>query len=73
MTAKQKLEAKTNKMSPAFIITILKQMAKPWDEYTIEERIVRTHLLKSYEQKMGFKKVDNLLDELEVLEETKRK
>ena len=72
MTAKQKLQAKIESMKTSFIVTTLNTLAKPWDKYSVEERIVRTHLLKCYEERMGEDAVDSLMDDLEILEESRR-
>ena len=48
-------------------------MAKPWDQRTEEERIVRAYLFEEYENRNGEDAVDMLFDLIEEIEESKRK
>ena len=71
--AKAKLTNRIAKMSDTMIIAVLKDMAKPWDKYTEEERMVKAYLYDEYETRNGEDAVDMLLDVIEAIEESKRK
>tara|TARA_R100000278_G_C5389796_1_gene135639 strand:+ start:116 stop:349 length:234 start_codon:yes stop_codon:yes gene_type:complete len=68
-----KLQNRISKMSDTMIISCLKDMAKPWDQRTEEERIVRAYLFEEYENRNGEDAVDMLFDLIEEIEESKRK
>lgn len=71
--AKARLTNRIAKMSDTMIIAVLKDMAKPWDKYTEEERMVKAYLYDEYETRNGEDAVDILLDVIEAIEESKRK
>lgn len=71
--AKARLTNRIAKMSDTMIIAVLKDMAKPWDKYTEEERMVKLYLYHEYETRNGEDAVDMLLDVIEAIEESKRK
>tara|TARA_R100001163_G_scaffold14222_1_gene13057 strand:+ start:3988 stop:4218 length:231 start_codon:yes stop_codon:yes gene_type:complete len=71
--AKARLTNRIAKMSDTMIIAVLKDMAKPWDKYTEEERMVKAYLYDEYETRNGEDAVDMLLDVIEAIEESKRK
>ena len=67
-----RLKNKISKMSNEMILSVLKDMAKPWDKYTSEERMVKAYLYDEYEDRNGEEAVDILLDVMEAIEESKR-
>jgi len=67
-----RLKNKISKMSNEIIVSVLKDMAKPWDKYTSEERMVKAYLYDEYEDRNGEEAVDILLDVIEAIEESKR-
>lgn len=67
-----RLKNKISKMSDQMILAVLKDMAKPWDKYTSEERMVKAYLYDEYEDRNGEEAVDILLDVMEAIEESKR-
>jgi hypothetical protein len=67
-----RLKNKISKMSDEMILSVLKDMAKPWDKYTSEERMVKAYLYDEYEDRNGEEAVDILLDVMEAIEESKR-
>ena len=71
--AQKRLTNRISKMSNDMIIAVLKDMAKPWDKYTQEERMVKAYLYHEYEMRNGEDAVDMLLDVIEAIEESKRK
>ena len=70
--AKARLTNRIAKMSDTMIIAVLKDMAKPWDQYSQEERMVKAYLYDEYETRNGEDAVDMLLDLIEAIEESKR-
>jgi lipopolysaccharide biosynthesis regulator YciM len=70
--ARQKMINKISKMDDTLIIAVLKDMAKPWDKYTEQERMVKAYLYDEYEKRNGEDAVDMLLDIIEELEESRR-
>ena len=48
-----RLKNKISKMSDEMILSVLKDMAKPWDKYTSEERMVKAYLYDEYEDRNG--------------------
>jgi hypothetical protein len=70
--AKARLTNRIAKMSDTMIIAVLKDMAKPWDKYTEEERMVKAYIYDEYEKRNGEDAVDMLLDVIEAIEESKR-
>lgn len=67
-----KMKTKISGMSDDLIISVLKSMAKPWDKYTHEERMVKAYLYDEYENRNGEEAVDLLLDIIEAIEESRR-
>tara|TARA_R110000787_G_scaffold203112_1_gene313651 strand:+ start:364 stop:591 length:228 start_codon:yes stop_codon:yes gene_type:complete len=70
--ARARLTNRIAKMSDKMIIACLKDMAKPWDKYTEEERMVKAYIYDQYEKRNGEDAVDMLLDVIEAIEESKR-
>jgi len=68
----QRLKNRISKMSDDMIIAVLTDMAKPWDKYSHEERMVKAYLYDQYEQRNGEEAVDILLDTIEAIEESRR-
>ena len=60
------LRNKTAEMPTKNIVDCLLLLNKPWDQYTADERKVRSHLLAEYEAREGGKAVDQLMDQLDV-------
>ncbi len=65
MTAREKLTAKAEAMTTEQIVDALTMLNREWNEYTPDQRTVRSTLLNVYETRHGGDAVDCLMDVLD--------
>ena len=64
-TASDKLNRSIASLTDEQILSGLREVNKPWNQYTPEQRVVRARLLSEYESRHGGDAVDRLMDILD--------